>query len=107
MALRKRDYTSEEIAQLRRIEDDPIFCIELMALVDKKKQGDEVFTFLAEIILDNPLQWSLSVTRLVYEVCNAFNDWELNRDWLSELVAEIEDFVEEIEKIVEKYKKYK
>ena len=108
MTLRKRDFTNEEIDKLKRIEDDPIFCVELMALVDKtQKQEDEVLSFLAERVLENPLHWSLSVTMLVYEVCNAFNDWEINRDWLSELVVEIEDFVEEIEKIVEKYKKYK
>lgn len=105
MALRKREYTKKEITELKRIEDDPIFNIELISLLEEFRQGDEVKSYLAERILEHPLAWATSVTWLVYEVCNAFNDHELERDWLSELVVEIEDLIEGIEKLVEKYKK--
>lgn len=105
--LRKRDYTKKEITELKRIEEDPIFSIELVGLLEEFRQGDKVKDYLAEHILDVSLVKSTSVTWLIYEVCNAFNDHELGRDYLSELVVDVEDLVEGIVNIVEKYKKKK
>lgn len=105
MALRKREYTKKEITELKRIEEEPAFAVDILNLMEEFRQGSPVKDYIAEFVLNNPLYQATSVTWLVYEVCNAFNDHELERDWLSELVVEIEDLVEGIEKIIEKYKK--
>ena len=105
MALRKREYTKKEIIELKRIEEEPAFAVDILNLMEEFRQGSPVKYYIAEFVLNSPLHKATSVTWLVYEVCNAFNDHELGVDWLSELVVEIEDLVEGIEKIVEKYKK--
>ena len=105
MALRKREYTKKEIIELKRIEEEPAFAVDILNLMEEFRQGSPVKGYIAEFVLNSPLHKATSVTWLVYEVCNAFNDHELGVDWLSELVVEIEDLVEGIEKIVEKYKK--
>lgn len=104
MALRKKAMTKKEINQLTQIKDSQFYA-ELDVLLEEFRQGDEVKGYLAEHIKnDIPLYKAVSVTWLVYEICNAYNDHELGRDFLSELVADVEDLVEEIEELVQKYK---
>lgn len=103
MALRKHGRTKEEIEVLKRIGRDNFFRAELVGLLEEFRQGDDVKDCIAEFIMGQPLHKATSVTWIVYEVCNCFNDHELERDWLSELVVDIEDLVEGIEKIIEKY----
>lgn len=103
--LRKREYTKKEINELKRIEEEPAFAVDILNLMEEFRQGDKVKSHVADFVLNNPLHKSTSVTWLIYEVCNAFNDHELGREWLSELVVDVEDLVEELENIIEKYKK--
>ena len=104
--LRKREHTKREIKELKKIGEDPLFRGELITLLEDFKQGDALKWYLTGIIENElPLHKATSVTWLVFEVCNAFNDWEIGKDYLSELVVDIEDLVEDIEKIIEKYKK--
>ena len=103
MALRKHGRTKEEIDKLKRVGESQSFFAELTVLLEEFRQGDNVKDCIADFILGQPLHKATSVTWIVYEVCNCFNDHELERDWLSELVVDIEDLVEGIEKIIEKY----
>lgn len=103
--LRKREYTKKEINELKRIEEEPAFAVDILNLLEEFRQGSQVKGYIADYVSEIPLYQATSVTWLVYEVCNAFNDHELGVDWLSELVVDIEDLVEELLKIIEKYKK--
>lgn len=105
--LRKREYTKNEINELLKVEEEPAFAVDILNLMEAFRQGNPIKDYVAEVVLNSPLYRVTSVTWLVYEVCNAFNDHELGVDYLSELVVDIEDLVEELLKIIEKYKKIK
>lgn len=95
--------TKKQISKLKEVEKDPIFNIEYVAVIEKFRNDNEVKRYLADTLLeDYPLCKALSVTWLVYEVCNAFSDKEIG-GYLSELVVDVEDLVDDIKKIVGKY----
>lgn len=104
--LRTREYTKNEITKINLISEDPKFHAELMVLLEEFRQGSTVKNYLADAIKEDlPLHKATSVTWLVYELCNAFNDHEIEADYLSEVVVDVEDLVEEIIDLIEKYKK--
>lgn len=101
----KRPLTKTEIAKLRALSEDICFNIEFMNKVNAFRAKGLVMEFLADKIEEElPLHKIVSVTWLIYEVANVFEDYELKND-LSEIVVEIEDFVTDIRNLIEKYLK--
>lgn len=89
-----------------KTQQDQVFKEELKTLVNNFRTGHIIKDFVADLILeDYPIGKATSVTWLVYEVCNAFNDSEIGRyNYLSEIVADIEDLVDNIKELVKIYK---
>lgn len=105
MSLRKYGFTKSDIDALHQVKDNKYFFDEFVKLILDYKDKGSIWGFLGSKIYGMDLHNSLSVTYLTYLVVNNYEDYELRMDYLSELIVEIEDFVEELEKIIEKYLK--
>lgn len=104
--LRSSEFTKKEINVLSLIAENPSFKKDLKELLGEySSDGVEYKEALAEVIEKKlPLHQALTVTWLVYELCNMFSDYELPGSFLSSIVVEIEDLVMELDELVEKYK---
>jgi hypothetical protein len=94
------------IVELQRIQQIPQFKADLWVLLTKFADGNELKYSVKRIIWDDlPLVKAISPTWLTYHVCNEIYDADLDGYFLSELVADMEYLIQDIEILIEKYKK--